>query len=40
MKKILQIERDVKVRRARVNEICELPLDTMDVLFLKNTPEK
>jgi len=31
MKKILRIEKGVKVRRARVNEICELPLDTMDV---------
>jgi len=40
MEKILQIERDIKVRKARVNEICELPLDIMDVLFLKNTSEK
>jgi transposase-like protein len=31
MKKILRIGRGVKVRRARVNEICELPLDRMDV---------
>jgi transposase-like protein len=31
MKKILRIEKGVKVRRARVNEICELPLETMDV---------
>jgi len=29
-KKILRIEKGVKVRRGRVNEICELPLDTMD----------
>lgn len=31
MKKILRTGKGVKVRRARVNEICELPLDTMDV---------
>jgi transposase-like protein len=31
MKKILRIGKGVKVRRARVNEICELPLGTMDV---------
>ena len=31
MKKILRIGRGVKVRRARVKEICELPLDTMEV---------
>jgi hypothetical protein len=31
MKKILRIGKGVKVRRARVNEICELPLETMDV---------
>ena len=31
MKKILQIREGVKVRRARVNEICELPLETMTV---------
>jgi hypothetical protein len=31
MKKILRIEKGVKVRRARVNHICELPLETMDV---------
>jgi putative transposase len=31
MRKILRIEKGVKVRRARVNEICELPLETMDV---------
>lgn len=31
MKKILRIGKGVKVRRARVKEICELPLDTMGV---------
>src|SRR3974390_2024315 len=31
MKKILRIGKGVKVRRARVKEICELPLDTMEV---------
>jgi len=31
MKKILRIREGVKVRRARVNEICELPLETMTV---------
>lgn len=31
MKKILRIGKGVKVRRARVNEICGLQLDTMDV---------
>jgi hypothetical protein len=31
MKKILRIGRDVKVRRARVKEICELPLNALDV---------
>jgi putative transposase len=31
MKRILRIGKGVKVRRARVNEICELPLDTMDI---------
>ena len=31
MKKILRIGRGVKVRRARVKEICEFPLDTMEV---------
>jgi transposase-like protein len=31
MKRILRIGKGVKVRRARVNEICELPLEAMDV---------
>ena len=31
MKKILRIGKGIKVRRARVNAICEVPLDTMDV---------
>ncbi|MGB9627547.1 MAG: IS256 family transposase [Thermodesulfobacteriota bacterium] len=31
MKKILRIGKGVKVRRARVREICKLPLDTLDV---------
>jgi transposase-like protein len=31
MKRILRVDRGVKVRRARVKEICELPLDVMDV---------
>ena len=31
MKKILRIGRDVKVRRARVKEICEVPLKQMEV---------
>ena len=31
MKRILRIGRGVKVRRARVREICELPLNAMDV---------
>lgn len=31
MKKILRIGKGVKIRRARVNEICELPLETMAV---------
>jgi len=31
MRKILRIGRGVKVRRARVKEICELPVDTMSV---------
>ena len=31
MKTILRIGRGVKVRRARVKEICDLPLKTMDI---------
>jgi len=31
MKKILRIGKGVKIRRARVKEICELPLDTLEV---------
>lgn len=31
MKTILRIDRGVKVRRARVKEICDLPMKTMDV---------
>ena len=31
MKRILRIGRGVKVRRARLNEICDLPLKAMDV---------
>jgi transposase-like protein len=31
MKTILRIGRGVKVRRARVKEICDLPLETMDI---------
>ena len=31
MKRILRIGKCVKVGRARVKEICELPLDTMEV---------
>lgn len=31
MKKILRIGKGVKIRRARVNEICELPLNALDV---------
>jgi hypothetical protein len=31
MKKILRIGKGVKVRGARVNEICELPSETMNV---------
>jgi len=31
MKKILRIGKGVKVRRARVSEICELPLSELDV---------
>ena len=31
MKKILRIEKDVKVKRASVKEICGLPLKVMDV---------
>jgi hypothetical protein len=31
MRKILRIGKGVKIRRARVNEICELPLNALDV---------
>ncbi len=31
MKRILRIGRGVKVRRARVKEICDLPVEAMDV---------
>ena len=31
MKRILRIDRGVKIRRARVKEICKLPLGTMNV---------
>jgi hypothetical protein len=31
MKKILRIGNGVNVRRARVKEICEVPLNTLDV---------
>jgi hypothetical protein len=31
MKKILRIDKGVKIRRAKVKEICELPVNTLDV---------
>jgi hypothetical protein len=31
MKKVLRIGRGVKVKRARVKEICEMPLGALDV---------
>ena len=31
MKKILRIDEGVKIRRAKVKEICEVPVNTLDV---------